>query len=129
MFPFEPSFIREGVIGEPKVPLIYMSLYSIGLLSITEVFGDFALKKYANEGGLTYLAYGVLGYVGVVYFLVQSLRGSSVLMVNAAWDGISAFIESVLAFIVLGERFSDPNQYIGVGLIVVGLFFLKIPLK
>jgi multidrug transporter EmrE-like cation transporter len=50
-------------------------------------------------------------------------------MVNAAWDGISAFIESVLAFIVLGERFSDPNQYIGVGLIIVGLVFLKMPLK
>jgi multidrug transporter EmrE-like cation transporter len=106
-----------------------MSLYSIGLLSITEVLGDFALKKYANEGGVTYLAYGLLGYAGVVYFLVQSLRGSSVLMVNAAWDGISAFIESVLAFIVLGERFSDPNQYIGVGLIIVGLVFLKMPLK
>jgi multidrug transporter EmrE-like cation transporter len=106
-----------------------MSLYSIGLLSITEVFGDFALKKYANEGGLTFLAYGILGYVGVVYFLIHSLRGSSLLMVNAAWDGISAFIESLLAYIVLGERFSDPNQYIGIVLIVVGLFFLKIPIK
>jgi len=106
-----------------------MSLYSIGLLSLTEVFGDFALKKYANEGGITFLLYGILGYVGVVYFLVKSLEGSSVLMVNVAWDGISAFIESILAFVVLGERFSDPNQYIGIGLIVAGLFFLKIPLK
>ncbi len=106
-----------------------MSLYTIGLLSLTEVFGDFALKKYANEGGLTFLVYGILGYVGVVYFLVKSFEGSSVLMVNTAWDGISAFIESLLAFIVLGERFSDPNQYIGLGLIVAGLFFLKIPLK
>jgi multidrug transporter EmrE-like cation transporter len=105
-----------------------MTLYSIGLLSLTEVFGDFALKKYANEGGLTFLVYGVLGYVGVIYFLIQSLRGSSLLMVNVAWDGISAFIESLLAFVVLGERFSDPNQYIGIGLIVAGLFFLKIPL-
>jgi multidrug transporter EmrE-like cation transporter len=106
-----------------------MSLYSIGLLSLTEVFGDFALKKYANEGGITFLLYGILGYVGVVYFLVKSLEGSSVLMVNVAWDGISAFIESILAFVVLGERFSNPNQYIGIGLIVAGLFFLKIPLK
>jgi multidrug transporter EmrE-like cation transporter len=105
-----------------------MTLYSIGLLSLTEAFGDFALKKYANEGGLTFLAYGLLGYVGVIYFLIQSLRGSSLLMVNAAWDGISAFNESLLAFVVLGERFSDPNQYIGIGLIVAGLFFLKIPL-
>jgi multidrug transporter EmrE-like cation transporter len=106
-----------------------MSLYSIGLLSLTEVFADFALKKYVNEGGLASLAYGLVGYMGVVYFLIQSLRGSSVIMVNAAWDGISAFIESLLAFIVLGERFSDPNQYIGIGLIVAGLFFLKIPLN
>lgn len=50
-------------------------------------------------------------------------------MVNAAWDGFSAFIESLLAYIVLGERFGDPNQYIGIGLIIAGLFFLKIPLK
>lgn len=89
------------------------------------MFADFALKKYGNEGGLAPLAYGLVGYMGVVYFLIQSLRGSSVIMVNVAWDGISAFIESLLAFIVLGERFSDPNQYIGIGLIVAGLFFSK----
>jgi multidrug transporter EmrE-like cation transporter len=106
-----------------------MSLYSVGLLSITEIFGDFALKKYANDGGLSYLAYGIIGYIGVVYFLIKSLQGSSVLMVNAAWDGMSAFIESIMAYVVLGERFSDPNQYIGVGLIVIGLLFLKIPIK
>ena len=106
-----------------------MSFYTVGLLSLTEIFGDFALKKYANEGGIANLGYGILGYVGVIYFLVESLRGSSVLMVNAAWDGISAFIESLMAYLILGERFSDPNQYIGIGLIVVGLFFLKIPLK
>ena len=106
-----------------------MSLYSIGLLSLTEIFGDFALKKYANEGGLDFLAYGLLGYAGVIYFLIKSLQGSSILMVNAAWDGISAFIVSLMAYLVLGERFSDPNQYIGIGLIIAGLFFLKIPLK
>jgi len=49
-------------------------------------------------------------------------------MVNAAWDGISALIESIAAYVVLGERLTDPNQYIGVGLIVLGLFFLKIPI-
>lgn len=106
-----------------------MGLYEIGLLSISEIFGDFALKKYANDGGMKHLIYGILGYVGVVYFLIASLKGSNVLMVNAAWDGISALIESLAAFVVLGERFSDPNQYIGLGLIVSGLFFLKIPLE
>jgi len=73
------------------------------------------------------LGYGILGYVGVIFFLIKSLRGSSVMMVNAAWDGISALIESIAAYFILGERLSDPNQYIGIGLIVCGLFFLKIP--
>ena len=74
------------------------------------------------------LAYGILGYAGVVFFLIQALKGSSILMVNAAWDGISALIESIDAYVVLGERLTDPNQYLGIGLIVLGLFFLKIPI-
>ena len=106
-----------------------MGLYTIGLLSISEIFGDFALKKYANDGGMKHLIYGILGYVGVIFFLIASLKGSNVLTVNAAWDGISALFESLAAFVILGDRFSDPNQYIGLGLIVSGLFFLKIPLE
>lgn len=104
-----------------------MSLQTIGLLSISEIFGDFALKKYATDGGLALLGYGILGYVGVVFFLIQSLRTGSVMMVNAAWDGVSALIESIAAYFILGERLDDPNQYIGIALIVGGLFFLKIP--
>jgi multidrug transporter EmrE-like cation transporter len=105
-----------------------MNLQTIGLISVSEIFGDFALKKYANDGGLDMLGYGILGYVGVIFFLIKSLRGGSVMMVNAAWDGISALIESIAAYFILGERLSDPNQYIGIGLIVCGLFLLKIPL-
>lgn len=106
-----------------------MGLYTIGLLSISEIFGDFALKKFANDGGMKHLGYGILGYAGVIFFLIASLNGSNIMTVNAAWDGISALIESIAAYVILGERFSDPNQYIGLGLIVSGLFFLKIPFK
>jgi multidrug transporter EmrE-like cation transporter len=68
---------------------------------------------------------GILGYIGVVYFLIQSLRGSTILYVNGMWDGISSILISIAAFFYLGERFEDPMQYFGLLLITVGLFYLK----
>jgi hypothetical protein len=54
------------------------------------------------------LLIGIGGYLLVVCFLIISLQGSTtILMVNGAWDGISAAIESIAAYIFLGERFHD----------------------
>ena len=104
-----------------------MSYIDIGALTFTEIIGDFGYKSFANEGGIKNFMVGTVGYIGVVYFLIRSLQGSQVLMVNAAWDGISALVESIAAIIVLGERFDDPWKYFGIALIVIGLFFLKMP--
>ena len=41
------------------------------------------------------------------------------------WDGISALIETLAAILFLGERFTNKYQYIGIALIILGLFFLK----
>lgn len=106
-----------------------MNLTDIILLSLVEIIGDFALKRFANEGGAVYFATGIVGYMGVIYFLIRSLQGSTILMVNGAWDGVSTLIESIAAFIFLGERFEHIGQYIGLLLIVLGLFLLRIPLK
>lgn len=105
-----------------------MSLVEIGLLSLVEIVGDFALKQYANGGTLFHLMVGILGYVGVVIMLIISLHGSTVLMVNAGWDGISGLLESLASIIILGERFEHNSQYAGVVLIICGLYLLKIPM-
>jgi multidrug transporter EmrE-like cation transporter len=70
---------------------------------------------------------GIGGYIGVVYLLIISLQGSTVLMVNGAWDGISTLIESISAYIFLGERFHSYLQYIGLLFIIIGVYLLKIP--
>jgi multidrug transporter EmrE-like cation transporter len=106
-----------------------MSLLQIGLLSLIEIVGDFGLKQYANHGGIFSLMTGVIGYFGVVCMLIVSLQGSTILMVNGAWDGISTLLESVAAYVLLGERFHDMGQYIGLGFIIIGLYLLKIPLN
>jgi len=104
-----------------------MSYIDIGFLCLVEIIGDFGYKEFANKGGINNFLTGTFGYIGVIYFLIRSLQNSKILLVNAAWDGLSALMESIAAFIILGERFDDPYKYIGIILIVIGLFFLKLP--
>jgi len=105
-----------------------MSYADITLLILTEIIGDFGYKKFADKGGIEYFTIGTFGYIGVIYSLIRSLQGTQVLVVNAAWDGLSALFESVAAMIILGERFDDPMKYLGIIFIILGLFFLKLPL-
>ena len=104
-----------------------MSYVDLGALILTEIVGDFGYKEFADKGGIKNFFVGTTGYIGVIYFLIRSLQGSQVLLVNAAWDGLSALLESIAAMIVLGERFNDPWKYLGILFIIIGLFFLKLP--
>ena len=49
-----------------------MSFQQIITLSLVEIIGDFALKEFANRGGLLPLAMGICGYIGVIYCLIIS---------------------------------------------------------
>ena len=106
-----------------------MSLLRIIGLSLTELVGDVSFKEYANDKGKFFLGTGILSYIGVVILLIINLQDSSLLLVNNAWDGTSSLIGSSYAYFVLGERFDNYLQYVGVLFIVSGLYFLKIPLK
>lgn len=106
-----------------------MSIPQIFALSTIEIIGDFSLKEYANGGDLRMLGLGVLGYIGVVIMLIINLQDSTVLLVNGAWDGVSTIVESIAAYVVLGERFNNYFQYVGLVVIVIGLYLLKIPWK
>ena len=106
-----------------------MSWVQILGISITEILGDVALKEYANDKGIAYLGVGILGYVGVVILLIIALQGSTILLVNNAWDGTSSLIESLFAYFILGERFENYLQYVGIAFILCGLYLLKVPLS
>jgi len=106
-----------------------MSLPEIIALSCIEIVGDFGYKQFANNGGIIPFAVGTIGYIGVVGMLIVSLQNSSIMMVNGAWDGISGLLESAAAYLFLGERFHHPLQYMGLILVAVGLYFLKIPMS
>ena len=95
------------------------------ILSIVEVYGDFELQKYAHTNQINYLVSGVIGYIGVVYFLIKSLQTSNILYVNLMWDGVSALVETMAAVILLGQRFESWEHFVGGALIIIGLFLIK----
>lgn len=101
------------------------SFWDIVALATVEVYGDFNFKWYAHDPTWNYLGQGLLGYAGVIYFLIRSLRGSTVLYVNGMWDGMSGLIESVAAYVLLGERLTKASQYFGLLLTIVGIVLLK----
>lgn len=99
--------------------------FYVVVLSAIEIYGDFALRFYAQTGKLGWLFHGLLGYAGVLYFLIQSFRYKNVLYVNGMWAGLSTLIVSLAAFVLLGDRLEKPSEYTGLGLIIVGVYLLK----
>jgi multidrug transporter EmrE-like cation transporter len=105
-----------------------MSVAQITSLSVIEIFANYGIKQFANFGGIQYLGMGIAGYIGVIIMLIISLQGSTLLMVNNAWDGINALLTSLFAFFVLGERLKHWSQYIGLFMITIGIYILKVPI-
>ena len=102
-----------------------MSIANIVMLSLFEILGDFQFKFFARQGKLANFGGGLLGYSGVIYFLIAALKQGNVLWVNGMWDGISGVIESLAAFLILGERFNNWFQYLGLAMITTGLVLLR----
>lgn len=102
-----------------------MSLFNLMVLSLVEVIGDFGFERYADHKTLGGFIQGTAGYIGVVYYLIKSLEGGNVMYVNGMWDGISGLLETIAAYVILGERLTSWVQYLGLLLIAFGLVCLK----
>lgn len=104
-----------------------MSLADVFMLSAAEIIGDFGFKEYARQGAVNAFAQGSIGYVGVIFFLIRSLRVGNVLYVNGMWDGVSAILETAAAYLILGERLNNKTQYLGLLAVIGGIFMLHAP--
>lgn len=98
---------------------------NIVLLAAIEIYGDFQLRWFAQTNAPTHLLQGILGYAGVVFFLIRSFSYNNVLYVNGLWDGISGIIESAAAFYYLGDRLKNTQQYVGLIMTIGGVALMK----
>jgi multidrug transporter EmrE-like cation transporter len=104
-----------------------MSLAHVLAMSIAETFGNFHLKNFAASNSHHNLLCGVMGYCGVLYFLVRSFAlGGSLLWVSAMWEGMITVLGAGFAFFVLGERFNHPIQYFGIFLAVIAMILVHL---
>ena len=104
--------------------MLRMSLLTISLMSIAEILGDTQFKFFARGGEQKYLAGGLVGYAGVIFFLIKALKSGNVMYVNGMWDGVSAIIETAAVYILLGERLNTRMQYAGLFLVIAGVFIM-----
>jgi hypothetical protein len=95
------------------------------MMCLTEIIGDFGFKGVARHPTPFNWATGIGGYMGIIYFLIKSLRVGNVTYVNGMWDGISGILETLVAYVVFGERLNTPVQYLGIVMIAFGLIALK----
>jgi len=102
-----------------------MTTLNVLWASLSEIVGDFGFKEFARKSTTKGFVQGSIGYVGVIYFLIQSLKGGNILYVNGVWDGISGILESLAAYFILGERFNHPMQWVALVMISLGLFLLR----
>jgi multidrug transporter EmrE-like cation transporter len=101
-----------------------MSFVDIFSASLAEIFGDFSFKDFARGGGPLAFGKGMVGYAGVIFFLIKSLRVGNVAYVNGMWDGISGLIETLAAIFIFGEKLNGWIQYVGLAMIIGGTFCL-----
>jgi len=71
------------------------------------------------------LIQGIGGYFVVIYFLIKAFKNGNIIYVNGMWDGLSALIETIAAYYILGDRLNTTDQYLGIVLICVGIIILN----
>lgn len=100
-------------------------LTDVTMASIVEYIGDASFKLYARLSYSPYLLLGIIAYIGLVAYLIKILKYANVMQMNLQWDAISALIETILAYILLGETLTGIGQYIGFFFIITGLMLMN----
>ena len=101
-------------------------IITIIIASLLEYLGDSNFKFYARSSDNKYLIYGIIAYIVMIYVLIKILLQSNVMYMNLNWDAVSIILETVLAYILLGERLDNMYQFAGFITILVGIILLNI---
>jgi multidrug transporter EmrE-like cation transporter len=99
----------------------------IAALSLSEIFGFCSLCRYSKTKEARYIALALLGYAGLVLFLLMLLRSKTLnlLKLNVTWQISALIMGSVATWVFFGERLEHPVQYLGVILGLVSIMLVN----
>jgi multidrug transporter EmrE-like cation transporter len=103
-----------------------MVLLEVFGMSCAETFGNFNLKRFAQSGNSAHhnLGLGILGYAGVLFFLIRAFALKNLLVVTVLWEGMITVIGAASAYFFLGERFKHPVQWLGLLLAILSVLII-----
>jgi len=109
----------------PSVVNMFMFILTIIVLSFFEFIGDSNFKYFARTNHKQHLYIGLIAYLVMIFLLVSVLKHGNLIFTNGMWDGISAIVTTVLAFVLFKERLSNKFQWIGLALVIGGCVLLS----
>ena len=102
-----------------------MFILTILILSFFEFIGDTNFKFFARTNHKYHLYIGLVAYLVMIFLLVSALKRGNLIFTNGMWDGISAILTTVLAFVLFKERLSNKFQWFGLALVILGCVLLS----
>jgi multidrug transporter EmrE-like cation transporter len=91
-----------------------MTILNVLLMTLAELFGNAHLKWYAENGKHHHLGFGVAAWLVVLLFLVQTLKGQSMMWTCIMWEAMIVLGGAITAYFIFGEKFTHWIQWLGV---------------
>ena len=91
-----------------------MTVLNVLMMTISELIGNTHLKWFADHGRQRNLVFGMLAYLGVIYFLVKSLGSKSMMWTCIMWEAMIVIGGAITAYVIFGEKFNHWIQWLGI---------------
>ncbi len=101
-----------------------MTLFNVGCMACCEIFSNLNLQAYAKDQQMYNLMFGLAGYAGVIYFLIECFKHGNLMWTTAMWEGAIVILSAVFAYFYLDERFTHSIQYFGILLGIVAMLMV-----
>jgi multidrug transporter EmrE-like cation transporter len=90
-----------------------MSFMYVLAMTAAELVGNAHLKWFADEGKHHNLMFGILAWMAVLFFLIKTLSGASMMWTCIMWEAMIVIGGAITAWLFFGEKFTHWVQWLG----------------